>query len=80
VLSAALKIGDKATVSMEAVENKIRLNSQGWEDARIIGERHVLMVVVQGAALPPARAPAREVREHRPDCPAPDGLWARSFK
>jgi hypothetical protein len=80
VLSAALKIVDKVTVSMEAVENKIRLNSQGWEDARIIGERHVLMVVVQGAALPPARAPAREVREHRPDCPAPDGLWARSFK
>ena len=30
---------------MEAVGNKIRLNSQGWGDARVIGERQVLMVV-----------------------------------
>jgi hypothetical protein len=29
VLSNALKIADKVTVTMEAVENKIRLNSQG---------------------------------------------------
>jgi hypothetical protein len=41
VLSGALKIADKVTVAMEAVENKIRVNSQGWEDARIIGERQV---------------------------------------
>jgi hypothetical protein len=44
-LSGALKIADKVTVAMEAVENKIRLNSQGWEDTRVIGERQVLMVV-----------------------------------
>jgi hypothetical protein len=29
----ALKIADKVTVAMEAVGEKIRLNSQGWEDA-----------------------------------------------
>jgi hypothetical protein len=27
------------TVAMEAVGDKIRLNSQGWKDARVIGER-----------------------------------------
>ena len=31
--------------------NKIRLNSQGWEDARIIGERQVLMVVAYKGQL-----------------------------
>jgi hypothetical protein len=31
-LSGALKIADKVTVTMEAVGNKIRLNSQSWED------------------------------------------------
>ncbi len=36
---------------MQAVENKIRLNSQGWEDARIIGERQVLMVVAYKGQL-----------------------------
>ncbi len=36
VLSGALKIAD---VAMEAVAEKIRLNPQGWEDARVIGER-----------------------------------------
>ena len=36
VLSGALKIAD---VAMEAVGDKILLNSQGWEDARVIGER-----------------------------------------
>jgi hypothetical protein len=45
VLSSALKIADKFTVTMEAVGNTSRLNSQGWEDARIIGDRQVLMVV-----------------------------------
>ena len=51
VLSGALKIADKVTVAMEAVENKIRLNSQGWEDARVIGERQVLMVVAYKGQL-----------------------------
>jgi hypothetical protein len=44
-LSGASKVADKVTVAMEAVGSKIRLNSQGWEDARIIGDRQVLMVV-----------------------------------
>ena len=41
VLSGALKIADKVTVALEAVGNKIRVNSQGWEDARVIGERQI---------------------------------------
>jgi hypothetical protein len=45
VLSNALKIADKVTVSMKAVGNKIPVNSQGWEDARVLTERQVLMVV-----------------------------------
>jgi hypothetical protein len=45
VVSRALKIADKVTVSMEAVDNKIRLNSQGWEDAKVLGQRRVFMVV-----------------------------------
>jgi hypothetical protein len=44
-LLGALKIADKVTVPMEAVGVKIRLNSQGWEDARVLTERQVLMVV-----------------------------------
>jgi hypothetical protein len=44
VLSNALKIADKVTIALEAVGEKIRVNSQGWEDARIIGERQVIMV------------------------------------
>jgi hypothetical protein len=47
---------------LEAVENKIHLNSQGWEDARIITERQVLMVVVahQGQLyLLPEHRPAK---------------------
>ena len=51
VLSNALKIADKVTIAMEAVDNKIRVNSQGWEDARIIGERQVLMVVAYKGQL-----------------------------
>ena len=31
VLSNALKIAYKVTIAMEAVDNKIRVNSQGWE-------------------------------------------------
>jgi hypothetical protein len=50
-LSGALKIADKVTVSMEAVGNKIRLNSQGWEDARVLNERQVLMVVALNGQL-----------------------------
>ena len=57
-LSGALKIADKVTVTMEAVGDKIRSNSQGWEDARVIGERQVLMF---------ARAWAGQVREHLQD-------------
>jgi hypothetical protein len=45
VLSGALKIGDKFTVAMEAVGNKIRLNAGGWEDVKVLSERQVLMVV-----------------------------------
>jgi hypothetical protein len=30
---------------MEAVGNKIRLNSQGWEDVRVLNGRQVFMVV-----------------------------------
>ena len=58
MLSNALKIADKFTVAMEAVGNKIRLNSQGWEDVRVIGDRQVLMVVAykgQLYLLPEAR-------------------------
>jgi hypothetical protein len=42
--SNALKIADKVTVALEAVGEKIRVNSQGWEDARIICERQVIMI------------------------------------
>ena len=35
----------KVTVAMQAVGDKIRLNSQGWEDARVLTERQVAMVV-----------------------------------
>ena len=67
VLSGALKIADKVTVAQEAVGNKIRLNSQGWEDARIIGERQVLMVVAYNLALSPAPASrvTKRVTGHR---------------
>ena len=51
MLSNALKIAYKVTIAMEAVDNKIRVNSQGWEDARIIGERQVLMVVAYKGQL-----------------------------
>ena len=37
---------------MEAAGDKIRSNSQGWEDARAIGERQVLMVAIKGQLLP----------------------------
>jgi hypothetical protein len=59
VLSGALKIADKVTVSMEAVGNKIRLNSQGWEDARIIGDRQVAIVAAHKGQL-------YLLAEHRP--------------
>jgi hypothetical protein len=40
---------------MDAAGDKIRSNSQGWEDARTIGEREVLKVVpINGVLyLPP---------------------------
>jgi hypothetical protein len=61
VLSGALKVADKFTVAMEAVENKIRLNSQDWEDARIIGERQAAMMVAYKGMLYllPEHRPAR---------------------
>jgi hypothetical protein len=59
VLSGAWKIADKATVALEAVGNKIRVNSQGWEDCpdgrRSPGRNRS---GAQGATPPPARAPA----------------------
>ena len=57
VLSGALKIADKVAVAVEAVGGKIRLNSQGCEDARTLTERAVLMVVAIYAL--PERRPAR---------------------
>ena len=45
VLSGALKITDKVTLAMEAVGDKIRLNCQGWDDAKVISERQALLVV-----------------------------------
>jgi hypothetical protein len=51
VLSGALKVADKFTVAMEAVGDKIRLNSQGWEDVRVIGEHQVMMVVAHKGIL-----------------------------
>jgi hypothetical protein len=59
VLSGALMIADKFTVTMEAVGNKIRLNSQGWEDARMIGDRQVAIVVASKGQL-------YLLAEHRP--------------
>jgi hypothetical protein len=44
-LSGALKVSDKCTVAMEAVGHKIRSNSQGWDDARVLNERQVFTVV-----------------------------------
>jgi hypothetical protein len=46
---------------MEAVGNKIRLNSQTWDDVRVVGERQVLMVVaIKGQLyLLPEHRPAK---------------------
>jgi hypothetical protein len=44
---------------MEAVGDKIRPNSQGWEDARVLTERQVLMVVAYEGRL-------HLLPEHRP--------------
>ena len=45
---------------MEAAGDKIRSNSQGWEDARVIGERQVLMVAIKGQLyLLPEPGPAK---------------------
>jgi hypothetical protein len=49
---------------LEAVDNKIRLNSQGWEDARIITERQVLMVVAMLYLLPEPRPAKFERIDH----------------
>jgi hypothetical protein len=63
--AGALKIADKFTIAMEAVGNKIRLNCQGWEDVKVLGERQVLMVVaIKGELylLPEARPSAQRSR------------------
>ena len=52
VLSDALKIADKFTITLEAVGNKIRANSQGWDDARVLTERQVAMVVAEFVTTP----------------------------
>ena len=44
-LSGALKVADKVTVAMQAVGDKVRLNAQGWEDAKVLSERQALLVV-----------------------------------
>jgi hypothetical protein len=56
-----LKIADKLTLAMEAIGNKIRMNCKGWEDARVIGERQVLMVAaIKGQLyLLPEHRPAK---------------------
>jgi hypothetical protein len=46
-----LKIADKVTVTMEAVGNKIRLNSQSWEDLGVLNERQVFTVVAINGQL-----------------------------
>jgi hypothetical protein len=67
VLSGALKITDKVTLAMEAVGDKIRLNCQGWEDVKVLGERQVLMVVaIKGQLyLLPEHRPAKFERIER---------------
>ncbi len=76
MLSGALKIADKVTVSMEAVGNKIRLNSQGSEDARIIGDRQVAIVVAyKGSSIScPSTGRRSSNRSTRLACTS--GLWA----
>jgi hypothetical protein len=67
VLSGALKVTDKCTVAMETVGDKIRLNCQGWEDVKVLGERQVLMVVAikgQLYLLPEARPSRFERVDH----------------
>jgi hypothetical protein len=80
MLSGALKLADKVTVSMQAVGNKIRLNSQGREDARIIGDREVVTVVpIKGQLYLPPAAPI-EIRARRPRRLARGGLRARRLQ
>jgi hypothetical protein len=59
VLSGAWKKADKFTVTLETVGNKIRANSQGWEDARVVNERQAFMVVAIDGIL-------YALPEHRP--------------
>ena len=63
MFAGALKVADKFTVAMEAIGDKIRLNSSGWEDVRVIGERQVAMVVAHKGVLYllPEQRPARFV-------------------
>ena len=66
-LSGALKVTEKRTVAMEAVGDKVRLNSSGWEGVRVIGEHQVLMVVAINGKLyllPEARPEKYEHVDH----------------
>lgn len=64
VLSGALKVADKFTIAMEAVGDKIRMNCQGWDDARVATEYQVATVVAHKGQLYLLREPrpARFVR------------------
>ena len=44
---------------MEAAGDKIRLNSEGWEDERVIGERQVLVVAIKRQLFLPEHRPAK---------------------
>ena len=66
---------------MEAVGNKIRLNSQSWEDLRVLNERQVFTVVVikgQLYLLPEPRPAKFEHIDH--DGLSEGGLRARRLR
>lgn len=51
VLSGALKVADKFTVTFEAVGDKVRMNSHGWDDARVCTEAQAPLVVARNGIL-----------------------------
>ena len=53
------------TVTMEAAGDKIRSNSQGWENMRVIGERQVLMVCPSIGRPSSRTSPGRPTRGAR---------------
>lgn len=64
VFAGALKVADKFTVALEAIGDKIRLNSSGWEDVRVMREGQVVMVVAHKGVLYllPEERPAKFVK------------------